>query len=102
PTTRRKANATAPVVDSTTRARRQVMHRDVDADFSGEALQFNLPQSRARGVAAAAIGGDGQPRGARIPLLANLSPPAANGLHGEGRGVVVHADAAQPALAARS
>src|SRR6185503_44136 len=74
------------------RARRQVMHHDIDADFRGKTLQFNLPQSRARSIAAAAIGGDGQPRGGPITLVANLAPPAANGLHREGRGVVVDAN----------
>jgi hypothetical protein len=36
--------ATAPVVDSTAGAGWQVMHRDVDAEFGGETLQFDLPQ----------------------------------------------------------
>jgi hypothetical protein len=36
------------------------MCRDNDADFAGEALQLNNPQSGVRGIPAAAIGGDYQ------------------------------------------
>jgi len=28
-------------------ARRQVMHHDIDAEFRGQALQFDLPQPQA-------------------------------------------------------
>jgi hypothetical protein len=43
PTTHRKANATAPVVDSTTGAWWQVVDVDFDAEFVGQPLQFAFP-----------------------------------------------------------
>jgi len=85
--------ATAPVVDSTAGPGRQMMHDDVDAQLVGKVLQLTLPEPQARAVASAAIGGDHQPRGVRVASAADLGPPAADRLHGERRGVVVHADA---------
>jgi hypothetical protein len=70
-----------------------VTHHDVDADFRGETLQFHLPQPRAGGVAAAAIGGNGQSRGGRITWSAGLASPAAVSMYCEGRGAVAHANA---------
>ena len=72
---------------------RQVVDIDLDAEFVGQALQLTLPQARARGVAAAAVRGDRQVSGVRIPGGADVLPPAADGLHGEGRRVMVHAHA---------
>ena len=83
---------TAPVVDSTARARRQMMHDDVDAQLIGQTLQLKLPQPHPRAIAATAIRGDGQPCGMRIAHSADIAPPVADCPHREGGGVAAHAD----------
>ena len=57
--------------------------------FIGEALQFKFPQSHARAVRSAAIGGDDQPPCERIASAADLLPASADHLNREGRRVVV-------------
>src|SRR4051794_15224224 len=47
-----------------TRTRREVVNGDVESHLVGKTLELKLPQPRARAIAAAAIGGDGQPGGA--------------------------------------
>ena len=47
-------------------AGRQMADGDRHPEFVGQHLQFALPQPHARAVAAAAIGGDQQPRGGGI------------------------------------
>jgi len=56
-------------------------------------LQFDLPQSHARTVAAAAISGDQQAAGIGIALAPHQLPPASDGVDRESRGVVVDAHA---------
>src|SRR3954451_23821508 len=75
------------------RTRRQVVNGDVDAQLVGKTLEFKLPQPHARAIAAAAIGGDGQPGGAGIAQTTNLLPPAADRLNRERRRVAAHANA---------
>ena len=78
---------------------RRVMARPVS---SASFCSSTLPQPHARAVAAAAVGGDQQPRGAGIALAAHALPPAADAFDGEGGGVVIDAELTQPALAAMS
>ena len=61
-------------------------------EFVGQHLQFALPQAQTHAVAAAAIGGDQQPRRGGIAGCAELLPPAPDALDGERRRVVVDAD----------
>jgi len=68
------------------------MDLDGYAQLIGQALQFELPQSHARTVRSAAVGGDDQPTRERVANLADLSPPTADRLNRESRGVVVDAD----------
>jgi hypothetical protein len=65
----------------------------VDPDLVGQALEFALPQPRARAIAAAAIGGDQQFLGFGVADAADLLPPATDRLHCEGRSVVIHPNA---------
>src|SRR3990170_1428465 len=58
-----------------------------------EPLQLPLPEPQAEAVAAAGVGGDQQPGGLGVERLAHRAPPAADALDGEGRGVMVRADA---------
>src|SRR5262249_46490550 len=60
-------------------------------------LQRPLPQPPPAAVAAPGVGGDQQPLGTFIALLAQALPPTADGLHREGRGVRPQTDA-DPAL----
>src|SRR6202041_188305 len=73
-------------------SRREMMDLDGYAQLIGQALQFELPQSHARTVRSAAVGGDDQPTRERVANLADLSPPTADRLNRESRGVVVDAD----------
>ena len=74
-------------------AGRQVADRDGQLEFVGQLLQLDLPQPHAIAVAAAAVGGDHQPLGVGIALLAHRPPPAADRVDGEAGGVVIDADA---------
>ena len=61
---------------------------DRNPEFVGQHLQFPLPQAQTHAVAAAAIGGNQQPRRDRIAGDAELIPPAADAFDGERRRVV--------------
>src|SRR3984957_14508430 len=71
---------------------REMMDLDGYTQFIGQALQFELPQSHARTVRSAAVGGDDQAPREWVANPADLSPPTADRLNREGRGVVVDAD----------
>src|SRR5215207_11247372 len=71
---------------------RQVVNLDRDIEFIGEPLQVKFPQTHARAVAAAAIGGDQQAPGEGIANAADLLPPSSDRLHGERRRIIVDAD----------
>src|SRR5712672_878527 len=73
-------------------AGREMADGDVEPDLVGQLLELPLPQTHARPIAAAAIGGNLKPLGPRIAGAAELAPPAANGVDGEGGGVVIGAD----------
>src|SRR5271166_371205 len=74
-------------------AGRQVAHGDRHAEIVGKLLQFELPEADARAVAAAAVGGDQQALGVGIAFASHRTPPTTDGVSGEGRRVVVDADA---------
>src|SRR5438093_6670422 len=78
---------------------RKVTDRDRETRAIGELLQLPLPEAQARSVAAGRIGGDQERLGLAIGRPAHLLPPPSNRLHGEGRGVVIDADA-HPAFVA--
>src|SRR5271166_6478419 len=69
-----------------------MMDFDGYSEFIGEALQFKFPQSHARAVRSAAVGGDDQAPCERIANTANLLPPSADRVNREGRRVVVDPD----------
>src|SRR2546426_7140459 len=62
-----------------------------------QGLQFPFPEADATAIAAATIGDDVQGCGVRIRLRSHLSPPAADRIHRESGGVMIHADR-DPAL----
>ena len=66
-------------------------HADLQPGLGGELGQLGLPQSGPVAVGAAAVGADQQPSRVRVGVLADGVPPAADGLNGELRGVVVGA-----------
>ena len=66
----------------------QMADGDRYPEFVGQDLQFPLPQAQTHAVAAAAIGGNQQPRRDRIAGSAELIPPASDALDGEHRCVV--------------
>src|SRR4051794_30583666 len=55
-------------------------------------LQFAFPQPNMRAVAATTATGDRQALGVGLALADNVVPPAADRLHGERGGVMIHAD----------
>ena len=75
------------------RARRQMANRDRNSGSSSELLQFDFPKAQAHAIAAAAIGGDHQTTGRRIRFGAHRLPPAANGLDGKRRRIMIDSDA---------
>ncbi len=68
------------------------MNLDRYAEFVGELLQLAFPQTHARTIAAAAVRRNHQSPRQRITNAANILPPTAYGLHGEGRRVIVDPD----------
>lgn len=66
---------------------------DFQAGLQGQRGQFGFPRAGAVAVGAARVRGDQQPPRVRIVAAPLAVPPAADGLHGEGGGVVVRADA---------
>lgn len=73
-------------------ARRKMVDGNGQADFVGEALQFDLPKARAWTIAAASIGGDQQLGGVGVGRTPHALPPTANTGRDEGGGIVVDAD----------
>src|ERR1700732_823011 len=71
-----KPKATAPVVDSTAGAGRQMGDGYNQAGFVGKALEFTFPETDAGAVAAAAIGGYGQGASLGMASAAKPLPPA--------------------------
>src|SRR6266498_2396907 len=57
--------------------------------FIGEGLKLALPQAHARSIAATAVGGDQETGRAKIAVLPQGVPPAADALDGEGGGIVI-------------
>ena len=94
--------AEEPVLDLVplARARREVRDVDAEAQVVGQALQRGLPAARPIAVAAAGVGGDVERVGRRVRLPSHHRPPLANRRDGEGRRVVVAADA-DPGFVAR-
>jgi ribosomal protein S18 acetylase RimI-like enzyme len=68
------------------------MNLDRYIEFIGEFLQLAFPQTHGRTIAATAIRGNEQTLCQRITNAAYVLPLAANGLHGEGRRIVVDPD----------
>ncbi len=68
-------------------AGREVADRDLKAGVVGQALQLDLPQPRATGVRATAVGGDRQARRVRVASFAEVLPPRQDRVHGELRGI---------------
>src|SRR5204863_3134448 len=66
----------------------------------GEPLEFALPQPAAGAVAAAAIGGDDQAVGGAVARFADIVPPTADRVDGEGGRVVIDPDAHPSAIGA--
>jgi hypothetical protein len=57
-------------------AGRQIANGDVNVEFGGESLEFELPQAHAQAVDAAAVSGDHQSPGVEIALAPHGQPPA--------------------------
>ena len=72
---------------------RQVVDFDRYAEFIGEELQRVFPQTHARAVAATSVGGDNKARGTGIADVPDFLAPAADGVHREGRRIIVDTDA---------
>src|SRR4051812_25235074 len=66
----------------------------------GEPLEFALPQPAAGAVAAAAVGGDDQAVGGAVARFADIVPPTADRVDGEGGRVVIDPDAHPSAIGA--
>jgi hypothetical protein len=68
------------------------MDLDGDTELVGQHLQFAFPQADARSIAAAAVGGNDQALRLGVALPADLVPPAADAMDGEGRGIMVDSE----------
>ena len=77
--------AEEPVLDLVPFARPRRVMADFDnhAGLVCETLQFELPQTIAVSIAAAAVGSNQQPRRFAVAFLAQLFPPSSNRLDGE-------------------
>ena len=75
------------------RSRRIMVHAERQVRLIGELLQFDLPQTHARAIRAAAIGRDRQFFHVRIAFAAHAREPRADGLDRELRGITGDADA---------
>jgi hypothetical protein len=62
---------------------------DVESGFLGQSGEFEFPQPRAVSVGSATVGGDEDPAGVGVLLLAELLPPFIDGSYGEDRRVIV-------------
>jgi hypothetical protein len=69
-----------------------VTYGDRQAGLGGEGREFGFPGAGAVAVGAARVGGDQQPGRLRVVEASLPVPPAADGFHREGGGVVVAAD----------
>ena len=67
-------------------------HRDLQSGLGGQDSKPGLPRTGAVAVGTARVRGDQQPPGPGIAVPAGPVPPAADGLHGERRSVVIGAD----------
>ncbi len=74
-------------------ARRQMVDLDPEPGLVGQRLQFTLPQTDARTIAAAAVGSDEQPCGTGVAGAAQFLPPAPDAVDGKGGGIMVDPDA---------
>ena len=83
------------VLDLVPLARARWEMRDVDgeAQVVGQALQGGLPAARPIAIAATGIGGDVQRLGHWVRVPSHQGPPLANRGDGEGRRIVIAADA---------
>ncbi len=68
---------------------RQVTNGDGDFQLVRQFLQFDFPDTNARSIAAAAIGGDYQAFGLGKTFLSHRDPPAADRLNRESRRVMI-------------
>jgi hypothetical protein len=75
------------------RAGRIVAYADGQSRLVGQLLQFDFPEPNPRAVGASAVGGDHQGIAFGVSLASHRLAPAANGVDGEFRGVVIDADA---------
>src|SRR5205809_3565462 len=76
--------------------RRKMAHPQGKTRFVGKFLQFQLPQAQPPPVAAPAIGRNQNPRSLGIESFPFLTPPASDGGHGEGSGVMIGPDVDKP------
>ena len=81
------------------RARREVTDRDREAGAIGESLQFPLPEPESRAVAAPRVRCDHERPSRGIGRPTHPLPPAADGVHGEARRIMIDPDA-HPAFVA--
>jgi len=91
-----------PVLDPVPlgRARRQMADDQPKTGLVGEPLELDFPQPAAGAVAAAAVGGDDQVVGGAIARFADIVPPTADRVDGEGGRVVIDPDAHPSAIGA--
>src|SRR5450755_259962 len=79
---------------------RVMADRDLKPRLGGQAGELDLPEPQPVAVAAARVGADQHPRRVRVGDLPDLRTPAAQGLGGERRGVVVLPDHHEPRVRA--
>src|SRR5712691_4055867 len=72
-----------------TRARRKMTDRNVQCRLIGKLLQLQLPEPQAPAVATTPVGGDENRCRLRIDVPTLRTPPAADGGHRKGAGVVI-------------
>ena len=80
-------------------ARWEMAYPNCDASVISQLLQLHLPQTQPVAVTATAIGRDQEGLRLRIESSSLDAPPAANGCHREGPGVVVRPDVHEPRVA---
>ena len=70
----------------------KMTHGDFQSELAAQLRQTPFPQMTPRAVAASAVGGNEQPRRARVAAMTHFAPPATNTLHGKFGGVMIAAD----------
>src|SRR5215469_3957738 len=65
----------------------------------GEFLQLHFPQAQTPAVAASGVGGNQKSWGVGIESFPFMAPPAPNGGHGKGAGVMISPDIDEPGVA---